>query len=402
MGIMKNNSIALFTDMRMPHSHSFLNGVLWEELATDNEMIEFGLVSEGFVPFLKAYDSKRYFFGIGKSGVLGRIVNYFLFILNVPLILSVLKRNNVNLLYVRNDPIFSFFSLCYRFFSRRKAVLFIFQLSHLKEEQLLTTKSSSADFTFFKSLGARVNRLLRDYIIKRADASLLISKTMKEYLVKTIGTEITEKSHVFGLGMSTRWDVQPKELGYNYSVYVGTLDACRDMLTTVSAYITAFKNGGINIPLLIIGGDKNAKDKKVLVDYVKSKRAEQIIHFIPTCDRLECYEYIKGAKFAICTFPDSMINKTISPTKLFEYLYFEVPTLCSYGNLVVENVINESKCGILCEFNNDTIANALPKIELLSNDSTLRNLGKLYISKNHSYSSMANDIREIIYKARSK
>ena len=391
-----NYSIALLSDMRIPHNHSFLNGVLWQELALSNNLIEVGITGKGFIPFIKSVNSGQFVFGSQKNGVQGRIINYFLFIINFVSVFRILLKSKVNVIYVRNDPIFCFFAFIYRFLSFNNNVLVVYQLSHLKEEQLLSSKTNSKDYSFIKGLGARLNRLLRDVTVNKSDVNFFISNSMKEYMVKLNGNVIEKKSFVFGLGMSTRWDVDKFDIDSSYSIYVGTLDSCRGMDVTIKAYIDAFNEGLVNIPLFIIGGDKNYKDKECLTQIVFRLKANDIIKFIPTCDRLDCYSYIKGAKFAICTFPDSMINRTISPTKLFEYLYFKVPTLCSYGNRVVENVINNSKCGLLCDFDIDSIKYGLSNLFEMSNDEDIRNSGKQYIQLNHCYSKMAHEVFNII------
>ncbi|MEZ8195295.1 glycosyltransferase [Vibrio cortegadensis] len=384
-------NIFLFSDMRYPHNHSFLNGVLHSKLKAN--VTEFGINASSKSVFIKRKDSNHLSLGIPGTGFFKRLINYFLVLLNLIPLLFLMKKNGCDVIFVRNDPIFSLVALIYKKLSCKK-IMIIYQLSHLKEEQLLCRP----DIGSFSKLTVLLSRKVRNYIILSVDEVFFISHEMKEVIRKQLTSDFNINYHIFGLGMSLDWGGHKnKSKNFKgYAIYVGTLDSSRSMDVTIDAYIEAYEQKKLSIPLYIVGGDKNFQDKRKLQFIVRERNAEAIIKFIPTCDRLECYDYIYNAKFAICTFSDSVINRTISPTKLFEYMFFNVPVLCSNGNSVVENVLYNSKFGFISDFSKENIIKDLALIDRFSSDNEGSKLGYEYIKKNHNYDVMADRVMNII------
>lgn len=384
--------------MRLPHNHSFLHGVVHDYIGSNNLVLEVCFNGQDNNLLLTSKEStpyQKYAFGLARIGPLGRIMNYFLLVLNIPKLFSLFHKKNIDVIYVRNDPIFAVLSYIYRFLFSRNSLLIIFQLSHLKEEQIIE-RLKKENASTLKQFAPNLSKLIRNFVLRHSDLNLFISQQMRDYIESENSFKKTV-NQVYGLGMSEKWgDVKKAELGYEYCIYVGTLDKCRDMETLVRSYIHNYESCQNMIPLLIIGGDKNKDDKRKLELLVSSLCAETVVKFVPACDRLECYSYIKSARFAICSFPESEVNKTISPTKLFEYLFYGVPTLACFGNSVVEEIISESKCGVLVDFSFEELCGGLNKIMMISDSNEIRESGMRFIREKYSYKKFAASIESTI------
>lgn len=251
----------------------------------------------------------------------GRLLRYFIFVMKSPLILKSIITYRPSILFVRNDPVFGIFCLIVSRFLRIK---FVYQLSHLKEEQELESiKGLNAIFI-------KISRSIRNYLINACDLFIPISHEM----LYEFPNSVSQKSFPIGLGVdSTLFEkVTPKLIDSDYCIYIGTHHRTRRLDIIIDAFALFKKrNPKTSLKLLMIGGDRDKNEKKALKDRASKKLLSSCIVFLDDMPREEVLEYVKGANFGFCVIPKLSVNKTLSPTKLFEYIGLGVPAILSTG-----------------------------------------------------------------------
>jgi glycosyltransferase involved in cell wall biosynthesis len=123
---------------------------------------------------------------------------------------------------------------------------------------------------------------------------------------------------------------------------------------------------------------------------------DDIVLFTGNVPYSEVNDYIKIADICLCPIPPIPLYSLSSPTKLFEYMAMRKPIIANKEIIESSNALENSKGGILVNFNEEEFYSAMKK--LLENSelrSEIGNRGYDWLSKNRSYEKMAINILEI-------
>ena len=110
-------------------------------------------------------------------------------------------------------------------------------------------------------------------------------------------------------------------------------------------------------------------------------------------------EFIAASDIGISPIPPLPIYKISSPTKLFEYMAVGKAFVANKEIYEQEKVVNESKGGLLVNFDPNSFAKGL--LELLNNPVKAEKMGKngkKWVLENRDYKSMVPRIEEVYYK----
>lgn len=315
---MPKAEILMMVDRPLPTDHSFLQGCISKYLSRRAVIHWVGRTSESVGSELP--------FALHAKGRLGM---YLRFLAKSIVLFQYIYKNNVSIIFARNDPVFALFAF---FVSRVLNIKFVFQLSHLKEEQVLQKWEGSYLHPFHVRLLARISRALRNYAIRHCDIFLPISNGMLESLEQK--GVLSNRALPIGLGYDPDDYSGPIDapLSFPYIIYVGTLDPIRDFDKVIDGYsLYLEKNPVVGLKLVVIGGHYNDSDRIRYRRLVQKLDLVSNVLFLDQMERKEMISYIRGAKAGLSVIPPLGVNMTISPTKLFEYIGSGIPVIVSSG-----------------------------------------------------------------------
>jgi glycosyltransferase involved in cell wall biosynthesis len=179
------------------------------------------------------------------------------------------------------------------------------------------------------------------------------------------------------------------------AIYCGGIKSVRGIFEIIEAMRIAIVKLR-NLKFLIIGPVIEKGLKKQLTALIeKYKLSENIILKDPVpYNRI--HEFYYKSRIGLAVFLDNPINHIILPIKLFEYMAFGLPVVCSnFGHLA--EYVNENDTGKLVNPSNPAeIYNAI--VEILDNKiiyNQYRDNGKRAANKKYNWSLMENKLKDI-------
>lgn len=241
-------------------------------------------------------------------------------------------RREWDLVQVRDDPWLGglFAAACHR-----SKTPFVFQLSHLKEEELqLQARLGVYGPPMLNRFKAAIALRLRARVVEGAQLVLAVSDEMRSYLqAKDVRTRI----EVLPEGAPSRLlDHVPdaslrRRLGLGDGpliVYVGTLSQTR----RVGFLIEVLKKVRIRHPaarLLVVGHSLRAQDRSALGSQIHGANLGEAIVVAGPVDAAQVPDYIALAQVGVSPLPADLVFRMNSPVKLFEYMALAVPVVAS-------------------------------------------------------------------------
>lgn len=330
------------------------------------------------------------------------VLEHLLLVGAAPLLLWRIAALRPAAIFVRNDPLYLLLGLIAGRLLRRPV---IFQLSHLKEEDLLMRASAAS--------GARAMQLrckgylgkaLRNLLIGQVDRLLVISATMRQSLAAQ--RRHLPPTFVFPLGVDIGVEsdavdtVLPKISFERYVIYVGTMARTRQPELMIEAFrqVRAVHSG---VGLVLVGGGGEPQERERLKRYVENNGAATFVQFIPDVPRALLPSLIRSAVCGLSVMPAEGVNRMISPTKLMEYLQFECPVVASRGIPEQDEIVRSSQGGLLVSFEAVAVASAINALleQPALRDSMGRH-GRTYIEAHRDYALFAQRMFEILTSGR--
>lgn len=328
---------------------------------------------------------------------------YLNFLIRLPLFFYRNPKVRPGLIFVRNDPVFYWVAIFMKFVLRSPIV---FQVSHLKEEEI---ESSIAKWSFdgvAKYVKLSASRFLRNRALSRSDLVVCVSERMLEVLKKSIkSTDYV----VFPLGVDPDWAVGWVEDSSSLMIemrssrkvflYVGTLAQSRRIDVTISAFKEFV--GRVDKPddycLYVVGGGD--ADISRLKRVTLNLGVEKQVVFIGHVSRDELREYLRASFVCLSVIPPTKVFSTISPTKLMEYMAFGKPVIGTRGIREQETIIANSGGGLLVDFDVSSVSEAMLELALCpSNSRDMGRRGREYILECRNYDRMSAMLNNSIAK----
>jgi glycosyltransferase involved in cell wall biosynthesis len=313
------------------------------------------------------------------------------------------RYGSFRILQVRDDPAMAYVG--WRL-AKRVNISFVYQLSHLKEEELMMyTRMRIYGNPIKNAVQGRVGFFLRNFFLRRADLVFPISDQMK----KTLASYGVPTSRIVTLPEGADTSIEPmafdeeakairKKLGLQDKkviTYVGTMNRFRqlDFLLGVLKLVL------LDHPkahLLMVGTGKDPED----LEWLKAKTSElgvqQNVTFTGWVSREKVPAYIRGSDVGVSPIPTNGIYINSSPIKLLEYLALEVPVVAT-DIPEQKRIIEESGAGICVPWDREKFAGAIEEILNLT-DAERRAMGqrgRAWVQKYRDFSVLA----ERVYRA---
>jgi len=213
-------------------------------------------------------------------------------------------------------------------FSRKKSIPFIYQVTHLKEEETLLYVRAGINGHFIKNyLKGKFGFILRNWLLKKANIVFAVSLEMKKLFIDygVQPSRIVVIPAAINFNISTeRTSKEVSELSSKYKLagskvifYMGTLNRFRklDILLDILKRVNAQLN---NTKLLVVGGTDSDRE------WFKSKVDEyglgDKVVLTGLVDRNSLYSHIMLGDVCLAPYEKNIVNNCNSPVKLLEYI----------------------------------------------------------------------------------
>lgn len=153
-------------------------------------------------------------------------------------------------------------------------------------------------------------------------------------------------------------------------LYIGNTSKRRG-LDTVLDSMNRIKKSVNNIKLIILGKSSYDNELKKKINKLK---LDSVVDFIGWVDESDLYKYLLVSDVGISPLYSNLHHDTTYANKLFQYMSFGVPIVCS-DSKAQANLINENNCGVI--FKNKNV-NDFTRVllELIKNKTKLKTLSK--------------------------
>jgi glycosyltransferase involved in cell wall biosynthesis len=318
-------------------------------------------------------------------------------------IFAALKNERFDCIQVRDDPVFSLLAIME---AKRRSIPFVFQYSHLKEEEIiLHSKMGIYGNRLINFVKGTIAAVVRDWILKKADMILPIGDEMKTYLAEKgiplikmtsfpDGTDvylenIDDEKVVF---IQKKYGLMNNPL----IIYAGTMNRVRKLEFLFSA-LKLVKKEIPNAKLLMIGGGREQDDLYFLKTCAEEMGVSEnvvLTGYLPRDEYLQC---IKSADVAVSPFHPNIVLKKNSPAKLIEYMSLRIPIV---GNDTPEQkkILEESEAGYCVGYDEGEMATAI--VSILKDPVLAKKMGQngeKYVRIYRSYSAIL-EILESVYE----
>lgn len=325
-----------------------------------------------------------------------RASNIFCYFKRMRFLSKNFKKNKYNVVCVRNEIFNGLIALYLR---KSHKFIFVYEMENPFEQDYYFRKLYYPNFKLIFYLISKVEKLVKMYILRRADLILPVGNSMENYLIKNGLNEFQMMNIPQGIDIR-RFSIDidsskiRKRYGLNNSkvfVYVGSLSKSRSLSLIINAFSKVRKS--FDVKLLIVG---DGSDKENLIKLVDNLKLKKDIIFTGFVDQDDVPLFIHCADYGLSPVPPLKMYKVSIPIKLHEYMAMGKPVIANKEIYEQKTVINDSKGGLLVEFSEKSFADAM--VKLLNNPEMARKMGKnahSWLINNRSYDIIASSF---IYK----
>mgnify|MGYP006276326667 CR=1 FL=1 len=379
-------TVICLLDKKFPPEHSFVDGMLSNELANEKNINVMLIVSSG-----KA-EQKVYKYNkavclpvLKKRSGLSRFKNA---VILVPLLNKLIKRKKRAghriVLFVRNEPVY----LCIASLLSNKVDRLIFQQSFPHECGNTNILKKLLAIKMFKASSKKVDSIMA--------VSPMGLKRLRNYFGKTKGIYIPLLGHQGErIDEGNPYFNAPVAKPYRF-VYIGTHAKSRELGKILGAIKLACSSN-IKASFTFIGGRKEDIDRLSSIPGIQELIEKKIIVFRERINRGDLLKELPKYHIGLCLIPPNPTYQESSPTKLAEYMNCGLAVLASKGIPLQEKFITDSNGGILTKWSEKSIADTI--IELCSgkiNINTLRKNALSYSVKNLDYKQYVDEFKDIL------
>lgn len=312
----------------------------------------------------------------------------------------IINKEKPDIIQIRNDWVAGILAIKIR---QKHGIPFSFQFSRPGSDFHFLSAKNAAFLSKLKLLlRGFVEKHTTQLIMRKANLIFPISEWMRKALVKQGIPE--KKMYEFPLGFNTK--ISPDNInGGNIRskyriednpviIYFGRMDKLRKLDFLIRC-IRIVSNEIPDVRLLMVGGDENPKENKMLQLLTIDMGIRENVIFTGSVSRDQIPEYIASADIGVSPIPPYPIYQISSPTKLIETMGMAKPIIAS-DIPEQKQMIRKSKGGICVPYNEKLFAKAI--IKILKSPDIANNMGRegrKYIENNRSYSQMAENLENI-------
>ena len=304
------------------------------------------------------------------------------------------KNKRYNMIFVRNGIFDAFLAL---YLKRRYKIPFVFEMSNPIEQTREYYKFYSKHKYFWYFI-TKIVAYLNMYILHKADLVLPTTRWMLEDFAKKgikrakmrpfpNGIKINRFSNADGEEIKKRYGLKDSKV----VTYIGTMDKLRHLDVLIHAFSKVRENND-NVKLLMVGDGTDRSNLEKLANELGIK--DNVI-FTGQVYFTEIPNFIAAADIGVSPIPPLSFYKVSSPIKMFEYIAMAKPVVANEEIPEQEEVIQESKGGILVKFEEGSFADGI--IELLNDPERAREMGRRgreWVMRNRTYEILARRLEE--------
>jgi glycosyltransferase involved in cell wall biosynthesis len=312
---------------------------------------------------------------------------------------AVKKGGSFDAIQVRDDPLMAYIAAAYK---KENNVPFVYQLSHLKEEEQLMYASKGYYGSRIKNIVMGLTGLLlRNWYMKSAQLILPISKQMSKTLERCYNINNSVQELPEGVdGTVSLQDAQRKaksvrkkyNINKNSIIYLGTINKFREP-TFIIDVVQRLKEHTPQFELVILGSGRNDDDVQDLLQYAENIGVREKIKFLGYVDKEEVYPVLCACTVGISPFPPNFVLVNNSPIKTMEYMLTGLPVVAS--NIPENNaLINGANCGRVVEHESSSFADAIAEILGMPKKKRTKigKNGRRFVLENRSFRQHAEDL----------
>lgn len=183
--------------------------------------------------------------------------------------------------------------------------------------------------------------------------------------------------------------------------YCGAISIHRG-IESVFLALEKLKNNNMDVCFHVVGWFETNEDKVFFTTLINKLGLSNSVIIHGRLPWAQGCQYMSACDVCISPIPDSKLFKVGSPTKLFEYMALSKPIIAS-KHPFQSQVIEEAKCGWLCELTAESVADAI-KSAFSSRDrfKEIGESGRHYALKLHSYEKRSDEVYSVLKKLQAK
>lgn len=362
--------IIALLDKEYPPSHSFVDGMLATELPRQKDIKVNLLVSGSSEDKVIRYKKAACLPLLYPRQGIYRFLNFFK---AVVLLKKLIKKNKNQeiVLFVRNEPIY----LLACSFVKQKNMKLIFQNSFPHENVSGHFLKRTIAKWMYKIGGRKVDALLTVSPKGLSRMQNILPHVQKGNYIPLLA-DINLNIENFGL--------KGKD-GKVKFIYIGDHSEPRKLEVILKAIVKAHEKGLI-AEFRFIGGKSEQINKLKTIDGVNILEKKRVLEFIEKIPRDEIWNELIKSDVGISFIPPDEHYIEASPTKLAEYMGMGLAVVASYGIDLQEEFVQNSGAGILCYWNEDSIAECLASICSDANNLiAMKKSGYYYVKEKMNY-----------------
>lgn len=308
-----------------------------------------------------------------------RFLNFFKII---KFLKKTIKKDNKHkiILFVRNEPIY----LIACSFVKPKKVKLIFQSSFPHEVASGYFIKKMIAKIIFKICENKIDSLLAVSPKGLKRVSALFPKIKNREFIPLLADFFPSLDH---------HKISKKKVKF---IYTGSHTHHRKLDVVLRAIVKAYDKG-LKAQFKFIGGDFSDIERLRIINGVKELQEKKNLIFIERIPRKKIWSELRTADIGLCLIPPDKHYIEASPTKLSEYMGAGLAIVASYGIDLQEQIIQKSRAGVLCNWNEDHISDCLINI---CNDvrqiSNMKKKGLKYAKKNLNYLKYIDTFKKLI------
>lgn len=262
-----------------------------------------------------------------KGGTVNYLLHYVSFMLSSILWGIIKTKSSYNYLVTSSPPLF--IGISGWILSKIKRANFILDIRDIWPDSAVSTEKISKNGFLYK-----IGKKMEFFLYKKAELITCVSTPMKKYIERYAKNNVIVLYNGFFTELSKSSKLKSKEKGIYTITYLGNLGHAQEISTVIRV---AEKIDKKNIKFFLIG--EGVKRKELEEEVIRKKLKN--VEFKGPFSKEESLEYMLSSSALLINLKDSKTFEKTIPSKVFDYMYANVPILFGIrgeGEKILSNV----------------------------------------------------------------
>ena len=333
---------------------------------------------------------------LSESNVMAKVFNKLVDAMRrMRAITRIFGEGRYSLIWVRDDI---FDGLTAVYLKKKYGVPFVFNLSDPLEQEWETFKIEGKKPQLLYYLIAKLNALIKIYVLKKADSILLTTRWFEEDLINKGIPKLKLIPYPNGVDTESFAEKDGRDIVRKYDlsysrviIYIGTMDKARHLSLLVEAFAKVTKDRE-KVNLLMVGDGTDRLNMERLA--AELGITDEVI-FTGQVPQSAVPHFIAVADIGVSPVPPLPFYKVTCPVKMLEYMAMAKPVVANEEIFEHKEILEQSGGGMSVPYTSEAFADAI--IELLDNPDKAAEMGQKgrgWLVKNRSYEVLARRLEE--------